>query len=141
MKVTATHCFRFDRFEILPAQRQILVAGQAASLGAKAFDLLLCLIEHRERVVGKDELMALVWPGLVVEENNLSVQVSALRKLFGADAITTVAGRGYQFSQPALEIQQLGQHAWCVCGSRWNGGQTSRICEPLLWRWGGPRRK
>ena len=111
MKVTATHCVRFDRFEILPAQRQILVAGQAASLGAKAFDLLLCLIEHRERVVGKDELMALVWPGLVVEENNLSVQVSALRKLFGADAITTVAGRGYQFSQPALEIQQLGQHA------------------------------
>ena len=82
--------------------------GQPAVLGARAFDLLLCLIEHRERVVGKDELLALVWPDLVVEENNLNVQVSALRKLFGANAITTVAGRGYRFVQPGLEIQELG---------------------------------
>ena len=100
--------YRFDRFEILPAKRQILIAGQAAALGARAFDLLLALLEHRERVLGKDELMALVWPGMVVEENNLSVHVSALRKLFGAEAITTVAGRGYQFVQPWLEIQELG---------------------------------
>ena len=82
--------------------------GQPAVLGARGFDLLLCLIEHRERVVGKDELLALVWPDLVVEENNLNVQVSALRKLFGANAITTVAGRGYRFVQPGLEIQELG---------------------------------
>ena len=82
--------------------------GQPAVLGARSFDLLLCLIEHRERVVGKDELLALVWPDLVVEENNLTVQISALRKLFGANAITAVAGRGYRFIQPGLEIQELG---------------------------------
>lgn len=108
MQVTATHCFRFEHFEVLPARRQILVAGQAVPLGARAFDLLLVLIEHRERMLGKDELLTLVWPGLVVEENNLTVQISALRKLLGADAIATVAGRGYRFVQPGLEIQKLG---------------------------------
>ena len=45
---------RFGRFEVLPAQRQLLVDGQPALLGARAFDLLLCLVEHRDRVVGKD---------------------------------------------------------------------------------------
>ncbi len=85
-----------------------MVDGQPAFLGARAFDLLLVLLEHRERVLGKDELLALVWPGVVVEENNLTVQISALRKLFGADAIATVTGRGYRFVQPGLEIQALG---------------------------------
>ena len=99
---------RFGQFEVLPAQRQVLVDGQPAWLGARAFDLLLVLIEHRTRVLGRDELLALVWPGVVVEEGNLSVQISALRKLFGADAIATVVGRGYRFVQPGLEIQEFG---------------------------------
>lgn len=94
---------RFGRCEILPEQRQLLVNGQPAVLGARAFDLLLCLVELRDRVVGKDELMARVWPGVVVEENNLTVQISALRKLLGGDAIATVAGRGYRFTLPALD--------------------------------------
>ena len=62
--------------------------------------MLAALVEHRERVVGKDELLALAWPGLVVEENNLTVQVSALRKVLGAAAIATVPGRGYRFTLP-----------------------------------------
>ena len=61
--------------------------------------------------MGKDELLTLVWPGLVVEDNNLTVQVSALRKLFGGNAIITVAGRGYQFVQPGLEIQEIAASA------------------------------
>ena len=44
------------------------------------------------------ELLERVWPGLIVEENNLQVQVSALRKLPGQDAIATVAGRGYRIT-------------------------------------------
>jgi DNA-binding response OmpR family regulator len=55
------------------------------------------MAERRDRVVSKDELLALVWPGVIVEENNLQVQVSALRKLLGAQVIATVAGRGYRF--------------------------------------------
>jgi predicted ATPase len=89
---------RFDRIEVRPAQRQLLVDGQPATIGARAFDLLLALIEHRDRVVSKNELLDLVWPGLVVEENNLQVQVSTLRKVMGPKAIATVPGRGYRFT-------------------------------------------
>jgi adenylate cyclase len=108
MKITGNYGIRFGHFEVVPARRQILATGQAVALGARAFDLLLVLIEHRERMLSKDELLALVWPGVVVEENNLTVQISALRKLLGPDAIATVAGRGYRFVQPGLEIQELG---------------------------------
>ena len=52
--------------------------------------------------------MALVWPGLVVEENNLTVQISALRKLLGADAIATVTARGYRFVQPEIQMPGAG---------------------------------
>ena len=55
--------------------------GQPMSLGARAFDVLQALIEHRERIVTKNELLDLAWPGVVVEENNLQVQISTLRKL------------------------------------------------------------
>ena len=88
----------FAGFEIRPDERQLLVDGNAASLGARAFDLLMCLAEHRDRMVSKDELQQHVWPGLVVEESNLTVHVAALRKLLGPRAITTIAGRGYRFT-------------------------------------------
>ena len=90
----------FDAIEIRPAERQVLVGGQPAPLGARAFDLLMALYERRERVVGKNELLDLVWPGLVVEENNLQVQVSSLRKVLGPSAIATIPGRGYRFTLP-----------------------------------------
>jgi predicted ATPase len=95
----------FGAIELRPAQRQVLLRGAAVPLGSRAFDLLMLLVEHRERVVTKDEILASVWPGLVVEENNLSVQIRALRRALGSDAITTVTGRGYRFTAagaPAL---------------------------------------
>ena len=67
-------------------------------VGARAFDLLMTLLERRDRVVSKDELLTLVWPGLIVEENNLQVQVSTLRKLLGSKALATIPGRGYRFA-------------------------------------------
>ncbi|HSQ71159.1 MAG TPA: winged helix-turn-helix domain-containing protein, partial [Rubrivivax sp.] len=91
---------RRDTIEIRPAERQVWVGGKPAALGARAFDLLMALYERRERVVGKNELLDLVWPGLVVEENNLQVQVSSLRKLLGPAAIATIPGRGYRFTLP-----------------------------------------
>ena len=86
------------RFELRPAERQLFVDGRPAKLGARAFDVLQALIERHERMVSKDELMGLVWPSLVVEENNLQVHISALRKLLGPQAIATIPGRGYQFT-------------------------------------------
>jgi TolB-like protein len=98
-------CYTVGEFEIRPDERRVLAGGQPAALGARAFDLLMCLIEHRDRVVTKNELMELVWPGSVVEENNLTVHVSALRKLLGAQAVATVPGRGYRF---AMEVRETG---------------------------------
>lgn len=88
----------FEGFEVLPHERQLLVAGSLATIGARAFDVLLALIEHSDRVVTKGELLASVWSGLMVEENNLQVQISGLRKLLGQRAIATIPGRGYRFT-------------------------------------------
>ena len=90
--------YRFGRFELRPVERRLLIDGQPAPVGARALDVLLALVERRERVVSKNDLLDLVWPGLVVEENNLQVQVSALRKVLGPQAIATVPGRGYRFA-------------------------------------------
>ncbi|MEO8922759.1 MAG: response regulator [Caldimonas sp.] len=92
---------RFGRFEILTAERRLHVDGKPVALGSRAFDLLAALVARRDRVVSKDELMEVVWPGLVVEDNNLQVQISALRKVLGTQSIATVAGRGYQFTVAA----------------------------------------
>jgi non-specific serine/threonine protein kinase len=91
-------CLRFGRFELQPAARVLLAEGRPQALGSRAFDVLAVLVERRDRLVGKDELLDLVWPGSVVEENTLQVHVSALRKLLGAATIATIAGRGYRFT-------------------------------------------
>jgi predicted ATPase/DNA-binding winged helix-turn-helix (wHTH) protein len=88
---------RFANVEWRPGQRLLLVGGVPVKAGSRALDLLKALVERRDRIVRKDELLDLVWPGTVVEEANLHVQVSALRKLLGATAIATIPGRGYRF--------------------------------------------
>jgi len=92
--------FAFGRFIVQPSARRLLVDGEPAKLGARAFDVLLALIDRRERLVSKKELLELVWLDVVVEENNLEVQVSVLRKLLGSEVIATIPGRGYRFTQP-----------------------------------------
>jgi len=89
--------YRFGPVELRPAERQLIVEGRPAHIGGRAFDVLVALVDRRDRVVTKDELFELAWPGLVVEENNLHVQISALRKVLGAQAVSTVAGRGFRF--------------------------------------------
>lgn len=89
--------YHFGRFELRPATRELMADGVPAAIGARAFDVLLTLVERRERLVAKSELLDLVWPGLVVEENNLQVHISTLRKVLGPQAILTVPGRGYRF--------------------------------------------
>jgi len=99
--MTAAACdtwLRFGHFELHPAERVLRVQGQPVSLGSRAFDLLLVLARHHERLVTKQELLDLVWPGLVVEEHNIATQISTLRKLLGAKAITTLPGYGYRLT-------------------------------------------
>ena len=91
---------RFGHFEVRPSERALLVEGKPVPLGARAFDVLVALAERCDRVVSSDELFRLVWPGVVVEENNLRQQVAALRKALGSAAIVTVPGRGYRLAIP-----------------------------------------
>ncbi len=93
-----TAAYRFGSFEVQPNQRRLLVDGHPVALGPRAFDVLLALAERAGQLVTKNELLDLVWPGLVVEENNLQVQISTLRKLLGPHAIATIPGRGYQWA-------------------------------------------
>ncbi len=93
-----TLSLRFGPFELRPRERQLRVDGQRVPLGARAFDVLLALVDRRDRVVSKAELLDLAWPGLMVEENNLSVQISALRKVLGTHAIATIPALGYRFA-------------------------------------------
>ena len=101
MKVTdeALGGIEFGRFRLLPHRRELRADGVAVELGSRAFDVLMVLTEARGALVTKDEILSRVWPDTVVEENNLVVQISALRKALGEDRdfIRTVSGRGYRF--------------------------------------------
>jgi TolB-like protein len=97
-ETTVQDRLRFGRFELRPVERRLLRDGEPVPLGSRAFDVLLALAQHPDRLLTKGELMDLAWPGLVVEEANVQVQVSALRKLLGSQAIATIPGLGYRFS-------------------------------------------
>ena len=98
--VSAPTEIEFGRFRVLPLRRVVLADNRPLELGGRAFDVLVTLIEARGATVSKDALMQRVWPNRIVEENNLQAQISALRRVFGADRdlIRTIAGRGYQFT-------------------------------------------
>jgi non-specific serine/threonine protein kinase len=92
--------FRFGPFELEPDTRRLLKDGATVPLRARTFDLLVALIDRAGSLLTKDELLDRVWPGVVVEEAALYVQISALRKVLGSGAITTVSRRGFQFTLP-----------------------------------------
>lgn len=94
--------FRFANFEMDCSRRLLTRDGESLNLNAKTFDLLQQLVENHGKLVSKDELLERVWPGQFVEENNLTVQISTLRKVFGESNgasryIATVPGKGYSF--------------------------------------------
>jgi len=88
----------FGRYQIFPDLRLLLRDGDKIELGARAFDVLWMLLEAKCNLVSKDELIEKVWAGVVVEENNLQAQVSAIRRALGPDRdmISTEFGRGYR---------------------------------------------
>jgi len=100
-----TESFVFGPFRLSSNRRELMAHGVPVTLGQRAFDILLVLVGRHGQLVTKDELMAEVWPGVVVEENNIQVHVSALRKVLAAAGdgeryLVTVAGRGYRFVAP-----------------------------------------
>lgn len=89
---------RFGHFELDASEHRLLARGELVHLQARAMDLLIALAGQAGQLLSRQQLLDRVWPGLVVEENNLSVQINALRKVLGADVIATVPGRGYRFA-------------------------------------------
>ena len=95
----------FGPFRLLAEQRLLLEGDKPVRLGSRAFDILAALVERAGEVVGKEELIARAWPQTFVEESNLKIQVSALRRALGDGQgghryIVTVPGRGYNFVAP-----------------------------------------
>ena len=103
--------YEFGPFRLDPEKRILEKRGVPVPLGSRAFDLLLALVEESGRTVDKDELMKRLWPDSFVEEGNLSVQVSALRKALGEapdehEYIVTIPGRGYRFAKPIRALEK-----------------------------------
>ncbi|EQD61388.1 protein containing Signal transduction response regulator, partial [mine drainage metagenome] len=100
----------FGRFRLLIRQRELRVDEAPVALGSRAFDVLLVLIEAGGELVSKEELLARAWPGIVVEESNIQVQISALRKALGEDRnlILTVPLRGYRFTGQVRVVDEHG---------------------------------
>ena len=101
--------YEFSGFRLDPAQRRLLHYGKPIPLKPKLFDLLLFLVKMEGQLVEKDDLMREVWPDTIVEENNITVSISMLRKILGEDRlerqfIETVPRRGYRFVADVTQI-------------------------------------
>ena len=90
--------FTFGAFEFDAARGVLTQAGVPVDIGQRGVALLATLLKADNQVVGKSALMDAAWPGLAVEESNLSVQVATLRKRLGDEWITTVPRVGYRFA-------------------------------------------
>jgi DNA-binding winged helix-turn-helix (wHTH) protein/tetratricopeptide (TPR) repeat protein len=102
--------YEFSTFVLDPNQHVLLRDGQRVPLHPKTFLLLQTLVEANGQVVSKDELLARVWPGVVVEENNLTKNISLLRKALGngsesAEFIETIPKIGYRFIAPVRRVE------------------------------------
>ena len=103
LRVPTSGKWEFDSFTLLQEMRVLSCGGAPVPLMSKAFDTLVLLVENRDRVVTKDELLRTIWPDVIVEEGNLTQQVFLIRKALGDTAqqpryIATVPGHGYRFT-------------------------------------------
>ena len=124
----------FGRFHLYLRQRQLVADGVPVELGTRAVDLLLVLLEADGSLVTKDELVRRVWPGIAVAEENLKVQIAALRKALGQDRdfIRTEFGRGYRFTAAVRStIAEGASHRPMRWGYR---SRQSLASQLILWR-------
>jgi DNA-binding winged helix-turn-helix (wHTH) protein len=110
--------YEFDSFRIDPEERVLSQSGTPIPLNPKAFEILVVLVQHSERVVLKDDLMKQLWPDSFVEEANLTQNIFMLRKALGESGrshryIVTIPGRGYRFATRVTEVSEseTDQHA------------------------------
>ncbi len=120
----------FGRFRILLRRRQLMADGVPIELGSRTFDLLLVLLEANGSLVTKEELMSRVWPGIVIAEENLKVQIFALRKALGEDRnfIRTEFGRSYGFTAAVRSTLARGA---CQHPTRRRHPSNQRVAPPM----------
>ncbi len=113
--------YAFGPFIVDPVKRRLWRGDHLVAITSKTFDVLVVLLDHRDHVVSKDELLSRVWPDTVVNENNLARQISSLRRALGQrpdqhDFVVTVPGHGYRFvatvqdlaAVPAMDLEDSG---------------------------------
>ena len=110
----STRWYMFGPFRIDPTERVLRSNGDIVPLTPKVFEMLLALVESSGRVVQKKELLDRIWPGVFVEEANLNVNMSILRRVLGDDSrkrqyIETISKRGYRFIAPVRELEVHGR--------------------------------
>jgi DNA-binding winged helix-turn-helix (wHTH) protein/tetratricopeptide (TPR) repeat protein len=108
-KEISSKIYEFSGFRLEEAQQRLLFNGEPVALKPKILDLLRYLIQSRGQLIAKDDLMREVWPDTIVEENNITVSMSILRKTLGEDRqkprfIQTVPRRGYRFVAEVIEL-------------------------------------
>ena len=139
---TARTTYEFGEFRLDPVKRLLWRGEEAVSLLPKALDMLVALIEERGRVMEKEELMTRLWPDTIVEEANLSVTMSALRKALGESAaehryIVTIPRRGYRF---VAEVSQSAEDETALIVEQHEVArvvvETERIGDEVTGRWG-----
>ena len=106
--------YGFGPYLLDVGQRRLLRDGRPIGMRPKIFDTLRALVENNDRLLHKEELMAMVWPGTTVEESNLTHNLSVLRKILGQSKetqyVVTVPGRGYRFTA-SVEVSLEGSIA------------------------------
>src|SRR5437763_15953298 len=122
-----SHFYEFGPFRLDPVKRLLFRGDETVKLAPKSFETLLALVEHHGRVLEKEELMKLLWPDSFVEEGNLTLNVSNLRKALGENPqqheyIVTVPGKGYRFVASVKES----------AGVREESGVSQRTRAPLI---------
>ena len=141
MKMGGDQVYEFEGFTLDLARRVFSDGnGSPIKLMPKAFDLLAFLVENNHRVVSKDEIMSELWPDTIVEENNLTQNISSLRRVFGEKPhenrfISTIPGRGYRFVAAVRKDEDAegstGKKAVDVHSARSDDDHVCLGCEPV----------
>lgn len=137
---TMPACYEFGDFRLDTRDQLLFKGGEEIHLTPKALDILLIMLKHHGHVVEKDDLLREVWADTIVEENNLTRTISALRKALDEDSdhcfIETIPKRGYRFTAGVLEIEELPDnatyHSQKITDSELNAGESEGDPGPFL---------
>ena len=126
------HCYGFGPFRLVPEERLLVRDNQVVHLTPKVFDTLVALVQNRGRLLPKRELLELIWPDTVVEENNLTQAICAIRKALGGsdhnrDYIETVPKQGYRF----VAVVRTDDAGTCILQSKLHLSRNGKSLQDL----------